>query len=175
MQRWRIGLRILGDCDRWFGERRWSWPVLDVRTQSCAGNAGADKTQAGKSDDRCETSREHGSIPRWDVTADSGRGRCVVQRWEMRLGTHQCMVTRFHAVSQSESSGNCSAGVLAVTGNLLVWPVRFASKTNFSSLSPSYSGSLMWRVFFCEEPPKTDLRSFEHSSRPASDRRAHHE
>jgi hypothetical protein len=67
------------------------------------------------------------------------------------------------------------SGHWGVTGNLLMWPVRFALKTNFSSLSPSYSALLMWRVFFCEEPPKTDLRSFEHSSRPASDRRAHHE
>ena len=36
------------------------------------------------------------------MAADSGRERCVVQRWEMRLQTHQCMLTRFCVVSQSD-------------------------------------------------------------------------
>lgn len=97
----------------------------------------------------------------------------------MRLRTHRYMLTRFRVVSQSESPSSDVVRMLSerwqASGCLLMRPVRFALKTNFSSLSTSYSASLMWRVFFREEPPKPDLRSFELSLRPASDRRAHHE
>lgn len=98
----------------------------------------------------------------------------VGQRWEMRLKTHRYMLTRFRVVSQSESPSSDVVRMLMerwhATGSVLMRSVRFALKTNFSSLSTSYSASLMLRVFFREDPPKTDLRSFELSLRPASDR-----
>ena len=42
----------------------------------------------------------------------------MVQRWEMRLQTHQCMLTRFRVVSQSESPIDYGVGSLGRDGQL---------------------------------------------------------
>jgi hypothetical protein len=148
MQRCLISKRIFSDSRCWFGKRRRSRRVPNVCPQSFFGNAGADQTQASKSDDRCETSSEHGSLPRWDVTANSGRERCGVQRWEVRLQTHRCMLTRFCVVSQSESLGSHWPARWCETCSRLMWAVRFALTTDFSSLTRLHPASLMSRLLF---------------------------